>query len=175
MTRSILLCIVLAAMACGSESKDSFQHYANKEQAYSIAQPDGWQVAAANGFAQLSPKSDQTKRKHTIMIRSAEKPREIAEGRITSNEDVVAATARVLRGLPRANVSAPNRIEGAELSGARFSLSFVPRGMTSRYRREHAVLVGAHHIYHVIYTSPANEPIDEASFVRVVATLTEEG
>jgi hypothetical protein len=174
--RVATLLAVVTVVACGnSGSSEVGKVYRNEAQGYAVAQPDGWDVSTVREHAQLTS-SSASKRKHTIVIRSTPKPAELKEGQRTTNATIAAATERVLRDLPHAKLEATaKKIEGTELAAVRFSLSFTPRGLARRYQREHAVLVGTKHIYHVIYTAPASEAIDEASFARVVATLSEEG
>jgi hypothetical protein len=176
MRRYTLLALTLC-VACGtSGSGGSDRIYANPAQGYSIAKPNGWEASRLRDVVELTPTDNSAKRKHTIVIRSTAKPRELREGKPATKEAIVATTERVLRGLPRAKLEAKaTSIDNSELPAMRMSISFVPQGFTRSYRREHAVLIGAKHIYHVFYTSPASEPVDEASFARVVTTLTEEG
>lgn len=163
---------ILTLAACAGGDSSSFDRYANGEQRYAVAQPDGWKPATVRGVTQFSS-SNADLTKHTIVVRAADIPPEITEGKATTHKDVIAATERALRGLPRAKVGSPETLLGGELPGARFSLTFVPRGKTSTYRREHAVLIGAKRLFHVMYTRPGNEQIDEAAFKQMVTTLTE--
>lgn len=176
MTSRYGVLILAVCVACGGSSSSSDHGYTDEAHGYSIAKPDGWEASPVRNGVQLSPTNGAAKRKHTIVIRSTERPRELREGQPATKDAIVATTERVLRALPRAKLeSQATSIAGTGLPATRFSLSFDPPGLARTYRREHAVLVGAKHIYHVFYTSPANEPIDEASFTRVVTTLSEEG
>jgi hypothetical protein len=169
-----LLFTVFAVAACGGGSPPSDRVYANESQGYALVRPQGWEVSEVRGHTQLAPTWDKAKAKHTIVIRAAAKSAQIFEGKPTTPADLAESTERALRGLPRAKLAAKATLEGTELPGVRYSVSFVPRGLGKTYRREHALIVGSKHVFHVIYTSPANEPVDEASFKTVVATLTEE-
>jgi hypothetical protein len=175
--KATLVPIVVALAGCAvSDSlvSTSEQRYHNETQGYAVDQPSGWSPAIVRGSAQFSPGAAD-KQRHTIVVRSATKPREMIEGQPTTTEQLVAATERVLRGLPKAKLGDRAPIVGAELPGTRFTVTFVPRGQTKSYRRDHAVLVGTKRIFHVFYTSPVNEPVDEAAFKAMVTSLTEEG
>jgi hypothetical protein len=167
------LMLALSLAACApSDSSDAFERYANAEQRYTVAQPDGWKPAIVRGLTQFST-ANADRAKHTIVVRAADLPPEITEGKRTTHKDVIAATERALRGLPRAKLGAPESLLTGQLPGARFSVTFVPRGKQATYRREHAVLIGTRRLYHVMYTRPDDEPIDAAAFQQMVTTLTE--
>jgi len=174
--RHAATCLALfLCSACGiGGSSEPKRRYSNEAQGYVIAQPDGWTAWEHRGFAQLTPVRSKSMQRHTIVIRAAKKPQQVVDGKPTTDADLVAATERVLRALPKSTLSTKAAFDG-ELKGVRFSLSFVPRGLTRPYRREHALLLGSTHVFHIIYTSPSNEPMDEASFRTVVTTLSEEG
>jgi len=173
--------LVLVTVACGSTDSvklETGEPYTNEEQAYSVLQPPGWIATSVRGSTQFTIKPDgqPTKRaKHTIVVRATTKPSELTEGKPTTRDDVIAATQKVLLALPRSTLTSTQPLPNAELSGTRFTVTFVPPAQRKEYRREHAVLVGTQHIYHVIYTAPASEAIDEAAFTEIVNTLTERG
>ena len=167
--------LLLAAVCACAASDNSGREYISEKHGYAVAQPEGWEVAEVRGFAQLSPQADAKRKKHTIVIRAANKPPQIRDGQSTTPAEIVESTERVLQGLPRAKLSKKTQVEGSSLPAVRFSVSFVPSGVTRTYRREHALLIGSKRVYHIFYTSPANEAIDEASFRKVITSLTEEG
>ena len=171
--------LTLLLSACTASEPMSFEtgeRYENAEQGYGLTQPVGWTRDLVRGSAQFAPTagaSGKRNAKHTIVVRASEKPRELKEGKPTTNEDVIAATELVLRGMPQAKLTAKSAIADARLPGARFSVTFVPPGHKQRYRRDHAVLVGTSRVFHVLYTGPAGEPVDEAAFNKMVFTLSE--
>jgi hypothetical protein len=171
MTRVSLVALVASIASCNGSS-DSGAHYAGH--GFAANPPTGWQSAEVRGNVQFTSR-EPARAKHTIVIRAAEKPRELREGTPSTVDGIVDTTAIVLRALPKSNVASRTTIAGAELPGAVFSLSFVPRGLETRYRREHAVLVGKKRMFHVIYTAPADETVDKTAFDRIVTTLAEEG
>jgi len=173
-----LVAIVFASLAAACSASESIevrstQRYVSSDGAFSVERPEGWNVKLLNGGLVQFSDGDAAHAKQTIVIRAADKPRELIEGKLTTIGDVIVATERVLRGMPRAKLGVRRDVGRAALLGVRFSLTFVPRGLTRTYRREHAVLMGSDHLFHVIYTSPASEPIDEAAFDHMVSTLTE--
>lgn len=171
-SRVAAMFITALLTACGG-SEPNHERYDNAEQRYSVAQPEGWTPSIVRGSAQFTSRAGAALKKHTIVVRAAEMPREITEGKSTTRDDVVAATARVLNAMPRARVGEGQVVASTELPATRFSLTFLPRGFKETYRREHVVLVGSKRLYHVIYTAPAGESIDEAAFKTMVTTLTE--
>lgn len=171
---------VLTACGSGSNPSAGEERYTNQAQGYSVDQPVGWNPSIVRGFAQFAPKQETTRsaqnQNHTIVVRAGLIRRELKEGKPTTNDDVAAATENVLRELPRAQIGARTQLQGAVLPGVRFSMTFVPPGRTARYRREHALLFGTQRkVFHVIYTAPAGEQIDEQAFKTMVTTLGEEG
>jgi hypothetical protein len=172
-TATLLLAITLCACRA-SDSSSSAKRYANKEQGYSVAEPESWTPALVRGYAQFSS-SNADARRHTIVVRASDKPKELVEGKPTTREDVLVATEKVLRALPGVELQPARPLGGAKLAGARYSLTFTPSNAQGRYRRDQATLVGRKHVYRVIYTAPADEPIDEAAFQQMISTLGEEG
>lgn len=166
--RRILL--LATALGCGAtESPNNV--FRNQTDAYAVAQPVGWTTSNDHGATRFAPRSG----KQTIVVRSALRPQEIVEGKPTTDDDLVAATARVLVHLSRARILGQNALEGGELAGVRFTLTFVPRGQRVAYQRVHAVLFGARHVFHVIATAPQGESIDQSALNEMISTLTEEG
>jgi hypothetical protein len=150
--------------------------YRHAEQGYMVATPKGWTATMVRGSAQFAPPvgAKSAGRKHTIVIRAQERPAELTEGKPATREDMLLATEKVLRALPRATVGARTAIADSELPAARYSLTFAPPLADGRsYRREHVVIVGSKRLFHVIYTAPAGEAVDEAALVAMASTLTE--
>jgi hypothetical protein len=173
MTRAALSMVLACGLgACALPDSDDRSRYSDPHEAYTVVQPDGWTPGIVRGHTELRRNDAQHKR-HTIVIHSNTRPAEITDGKATTREDVVATTTKVLRALPKASVSDARPIADTTIPATRFSLTFEPRGLATRYRREHAVLVGSKHLYHVIYTAPANEAIDEGAFTTMVSSLTE--
>ncbi len=171
--RALVCTSLLVAMGCGVSASESQERY-DSQQGYVVDLPDGWTPVLVRGAVQFTPSASKLAR-HTIGVRAADRPSQIGEGTPATFGAIVATTEKALRGLPRSKLAASSPLEGAELPGARWALTFVPRGLTRSYRREHVILVGAKHVFHVMYTAPATEPVDEAAFRSVVTTLLEEG
>lgn len=79
--KCLSLLLTIGAVACGNNAEPtsgahSSNRYANAEQHYAVDQPDGWRVSLDRGFARFTS-NDQTKAKHTIVIRSAVRPQEL--------------------------------------------------------------------------------------------------
>ena len=173
MTRvSAAFVLALGVSSCSVQDDDDVQRYSDPDKTYVVAQPSEWEAAITRGHTELRS-TDRQRTRHTIVIRSAVRPREIVDGKPTTREDVVTATTKALRALPRSSVRAVTTVEDTEIPATRFSLTFQPRGLSALYRREHVLLLGAKHLYHVSYTAPANEAIDERAFSTMVTTLTE--
>jgi len=171
MKGSISLLLATSLAACAA-SDDDRQRYVDPAKSFEVVQPDAWRSTMVRGSAEFR-RSDPHHGRHTIIVRTAERPREITEGKPTTRDDVVEATTRVLKALPKAKLDKTQPVAGADLSATRFSLTFEPRNAKGRYRREHAVLVGNKHVFHVIYTAPIGESIDEQAFNTMISTLTE--
>src|SRR5512146_3255463 len=107
--------IIVASCGTMETVNHSTVRYTNAEQHYSVDQPDGWSWSLDRGAARFAPTDNETEAKHTIVVRSALRPREVTEGKATTNDDLSAATARVLAALPRAKVEGPIPIENAAL------------------------------------------------------------
>jgi hypothetical protein len=165
---AILCCTLLVACAAGGSER----RHVEVGQDYSVDQPDGWEATSVRGATRIAPGPSAKEAKHTITIRAADRPHEIVEGKRARREDIVAATERVLRAMPQAKLEHHRELEGDALSGVRFSVTFVPRGLATKYRRQHVLLFGSSsRIFHVFYTAPAHEPVNEDAFETVVTTL----
>ena len=178
--RVVAICSLVLVAACGGSepnASSSEHRYVNKAHGYSVDQPAGWSQSTVRGVDWFAPSGEaktEKNRKHTIVVRAAERRTELKEGTPTSKEDVIAATSQVLKSMPHAKVGASSALEGTPLPGVRFSLTFVPPGLSKTYRREHIVLMGKK-LFHVIYTAPVDEAVDETAFNSIVNTLREEG
>lgn len=170
--RRLTLFLPMLAAACIGEDRDDAVRYSDPAKTFEVVQPDAWRPQQVRGSVEFRREGVPHKR-HTIVVRSSERPLELIEGRKTTRDDVVAATASALSAMPNADVGAPQPVARAELPATRFSLTFEPRSVSGRYHREHAVLTGRTHLFHVIYTAPVGEPIDERAFTNLVSTLTE--
>jgi len=170
MNGRILIAMVLAACS-GSDRDESSQIYSNKADGYSVGQPDGWNTSDDRGSTRFSRSTG----KQTIVVRSARRPTEITEGKPTTNEDVIVATSLVLQRMSRTKLVDPVRVENAELTGVRFTLTYQPPDVRTPYQRTHVVLFGEKRLYHVIQTAPQGEPVDDGALKEMVSTLTEEG
>lgn len=162
------------ALGCASDAGPSAERLTSTAHGFSVEQPAGWADTVVRGSVQLAP-VDAKLARHTIVVRATERPREIVEGTPATPAAIIATTEQVLRDWPRTTVAPRGHLSAARLPGARFALTFLPRRLDRTYRREHVVLVGARRVFHVMYTAPANEAIEESALDRVVATLAEEG
>lgn len=168
--------LALALFACaGSEAvTHSAVRYTNAEQHYSVDQPDGWTVGLERGAARFSP-ADKVKARHAVVIRSALRPRELVEGKPTTDEDVIAATSKVLTSLPQAKLEDKTVLPSGGLAGVRFTVTFTPIRSSTRYRRTQVTLFGHNRLFHVIYVAPEADVVDEDVLKQMVSTLDEEG
>jgi hypothetical protein len=167
--RFVVVAVLAASCGGGTERPEPEQIFQNREHGYSVGQPEGWTTSNDRGSTRFSPANG----KQTIVVRSALRPNEIIEGKPTSNDDVIAATRKVLAQLsPR--VGGPNPIDDAELTGVEFELTFKPPSVGTLYQRKHVVLFGQQRIFHVIWTAPQGEGFEEAAMRLVVSTLKEE-
>jgi hypothetical protein len=170
---SLLAALVAAACADSEPTSNAERRHASPELGLSVGSPAGWTAITKRGALELAPEAELAGRaKHTIVIRAAERPRELRDGTPATRDGLVAATETALRAFPRAKLEQTRALEGTSFDGVRVSMTFVPRGLARTYRREHAMLIGKR-LYHVMYTAPAGEPIDEDAFKTVLTTLGE--
>jgi hypothetical protein len=142
----------------------------NKEQHYSVDVPEDWVTSSPRGVAQFaSPKLPR----HTIIIRVADRPKSLGESKPATDDALVDVTEHVLASLPKATMEKRSVLTAAELPGVLFDLTFAPHGAPVRYHRAHAFLLGEEHLYHVIYSAPAGEPIQTDAYNLIVHSLTE--
>lgn len=174
--RHLITLLALSSGCTGStESETANDHvlthrYDNREARYSLDAPDTWTVTQERGSTIFArPRSKQT-----IVVRSAPKPGELKEGHATTEADVVAATERGLKMLPRVAFRRRWQVKDAELSGEAFAFTFTPLSVGTSYQRTHVVLVGKTRLYHVVYTAPAGEAIANDVLEEMVAGLKEE-
>lgn len=169
---SFALPLLLVLACAGSDRSQPSQFYTDKPAGYSVGQPDGWSTSDDHGATRFS----SPRGKQTIVVRSTPRPAEIVEGKPTENADIVEATRRVIQRMARREkVADPIRVRDSELPGARFSFSYRPQNARTAYRREHVVLFGERHIYHVFQTAPLDEAFDAQAMQMMVSTLSEEG
>lgn len=161
---------ILTAACGGSDRPEPNQFYQNRADGYSVGQPDGWITSTDRGSTRFAP----TNGKQTIVVRSAPRLSEIIEGQPTSNDDITDATRRVLERMT-AKLDEPKSINGSELPGVEFSLTYRPPSIGRDYRRTHVVLFGRKRLFHIIQTGPQGEVLDENAMRLMVSTLTEEG
>lgn len=165
----VVACVLVG---CTDSSSVATRRVADEIGSFSLDVPEAWTSSTVRGLKQFS--SDAPKReKHTVVIRSAVRPAELADGVPSRQRELETVTKKALLAMPEAELRSSVMLIDARLAGVRFSMTFAPRGLSRRYRREHVLLVGSHHIYHVIYTSPASDMIDEASFKTMYSTLAE--
>jgi hypothetical protein len=157
---------VLALLGCGTA--DQSVDLRRSEEGYSLQEPDGWTPTRVRNSMQFTAPNTPQTRRHAIVVRTAPIPKE------SSTAELVVATERVLRALPAARMDEPRIWSNGTLPGTRFSVTFKPSGQHATYVREHAVLFGRR-MFHVIYTAPAGEKIDEAAFLKILNSLNEEG
>jgi hypothetical protein len=163
--------LLLSFAACSSD--DALPRYENHDHSVSVQQLEQWEIGEVRGAIQFSPRA-AARARHRIVVRSAEKPREVREGVPATSDNLVSTTERVLKDTPRGTLVRGASIE-TSLPAAHFVLTFVPRGLTTRYRRDHVVLIGKQHVFHVTYTAPATEAMDADAFNSIVKSLEEEG
>ena len=163
---------VLVVSACAATDNPNAQRYENRSQGYSVAQPDGaWRETTDQGATMFI---GTARARHTITLRSTARPMTLGE--LACNIDNVAATTKhVLLAMPNAKLVGELTPVGTELPARQFMLTYKPgRTKGKTYQRLDAVVVGEKHIFHVIYTAPASEPIDEQTFTEMVQTIREE-
>lgn len=170
--RLAALSVCMLLMSCADSSTVSTRRLANETDKFSLDVPDGWSSETVRGLMQFATDAPNLE-KHTVVIRSAVRPAELSDGVASTQRELESATKKVLLAMPEAELGSSATLIDAKLSGVRFSMTFAPKGLARRYRREHVLLVGSHHVYHVIYTSPAEQAIDEASFKTMYSTLAE--
>jgi hypothetical protein len=170
--KAAALLMASSLFACGASERisGSGDRYVNQEQAYSLELPDGWQATSVRGAIRLAPNGNS---KHSITIRSAPRLDQI-EGKILTNDVLAAETLRTLQALPRMHLVNKAPVEGTEIPGETFTLTFVPTGQRNMYRRTHVVLLGTKHIFHVIEVAPDGDSLDERSLKELVTTFKEE-
>ncbi len=162
----------LGALACGQS--DDRPRYESPEDHCTLVAPVGWTPKREySSLVFVGPQGDRALT--TITIRAIPIEGEWTQPR--TPDLVVAATEKVLRGLPAAKLAGREEISAGDFSGVAFDLSFVPDGKRGRYDRRHVVFTvgGRGYIYHIIHTAPAGRLKDSAKvFADVLATLREE-
>lgn len=170
--RRIVPLVIPFLYACNMVDSRFTQRYENKSQGYSVAQPnDAWTESVDRGATVFTTVERQ---KHTIVVRSTARPDSLGENAPCTMDNLAAATKRVLLGMPGAKMVRQDSPEGTELPAKQFVLTFRPStGKGKLYQRHDAVVLGEKHIFHVIYTAPATDTIDEQTLNEMIQTIRE--
>ena len=172
MTRRVLFVVALMAAGAAACAAD-VPRYVAKDDHFSIAPLDGWRAERQLGsvvFVQDEVGEDTGEA--TIAVRSVAK--DWAERRDTAQ--LLAATEKVLRSLPGAQVSGPVKVDKAGAAAFAFDLTWTPEGQGgARFERRHVVVIGRGRVLHLLHTGPAGSLADtQKDFDAVVATIREE-
>jgi hypothetical protein len=167
---NFLLSLTILAACTSSDDGIETKTLVNKDQHYRLERPQDWEPSSVRGMAQLVTTKLP---RHTIVIRVADRPVSLGESRPGTDASIVDMTERVLMDLPKAKLADKSAVTGSELPGVVFDLTFAPHSAHGRYHRAHALLLGQEHLYHVIYSAPANEPIQWDAYNAVVRSLNE--
>jgi hypothetical protein len=164
--------LTLSVLAACTSSNDGIETntFVNKDQGYRVETPQGWDATNVRGMTQLATAKLQ---KHAIVIRVADRPPTLGEGKPSTDTALIDQTERVLKDLPKAKLTDKSSVTGADIPGVMFDLTFAPQNVRGRYHRAHALLLGKEHLYHVIYSAPAGEPIQWDAYNAVVRSLNE--
>ncbi len=157
----------------GESSSDPIatHRFVDREGKYSLDAPDAWRASRERGSTVFVLPSS----KQTVVVRSAPKPREMIEGRATTAEAVFDSTEQVLRALPNAALAKRWHFGAADMPAEAFVVTFKPRSTPGKtYQRTHVVLVGRERLFHVVYTTPLDEPFATDVLEGMVAGLREE-
>jgi hypothetical protein len=137
--KTALAFLVVVAGCTSSSEEVPTTTFVNKEQHYRVELPQGWEANDAHGLSQFSsPKLG----KHAIVVRVADRPASLGEGKPNNNDAIVDVTERVLKDLPKAKLSSRAVINGSDTPGVLFELTFAPHSARGRYHRAHALLLG---------------------------------
>ena len=164
--------IALIALAACTSSDDTppTTHVVNKDQHYSLDAPDGWTQSTVRGMAQFSsPKLPR----ETIVVRVADRPSSLGESKPATDDALGDMTQHVLASLPKGVMGMTSPVSGGELPGVVFNVTFSPHTAPGRYHRAHAFLLGKQHLFHVIYSAPADEPMQWDAYNVIVHSLSE--
>lgn len=157
--------IALAAVAACTDSSPERERYEDAQHHYSLLLPSGWKPATVRDATELAPPDAK---RHRIVIRHSEKG-------TRPDAQIVSATETVLKSLPAAlSYSDEGAVVAGQLHGQRYRVTYVPPGLHERFQRTHIVLLGRN-VFHIIYTAPAGERVNETALNEVINTLTEEG
>lgn len=171
MLRATLFGAAIAGlMACQADSRP---RYVSEQDHFSIIELPGWTEKRDRGSVVFVGSAADGLDRNTIVIRAVPREGDWVQERTFAR--VAPATTVVLEALPGAKVSAPTPLASDRFEGARFELSFAPRGKDTRYERTHVVLLGDLYLFHIIHTSPEGDLHYTAGiFDEVVASLREE-
>lgn len=168
-----MVALVLLLNACtGDDGPVHETHrWVSVERDYSLQVPDGWTFREERGSTVFTAPDG---RKHSVVLRTAPIPHEIAEGRSTSKDDITKATQQVVQSLPSAHVQRRWTLDDSTLPAEAFSVDFQPSSTKQRYQRHHVVLIGSHRIYHLIHTAPTTEQVTASLVSHMAASLRED-
>jgi len=170
---SIFIPVLLASCTGrdASRSDRPSHHYKAPDGSFSVDAAEDWTASIDRGASLFVPAKGG---KQTIVVRSSTRHKELKEGHQASNDDLANATADVLGRLPSAAIEKRWKVSGDGLSGEAFSVRFTPQTVHQPYHRTHVVLFGKSKLFHVIYTAPADDTIDESALNEMVSSLREE-
>ena len=157
------------AAACAAD----VPRYVARDDHFSIAPLDGWRAERQLGSVVfVQDEVGEGAGAATIAVRSV--PKDWAERR--SPELLLAATEKVLRALPGAQVSGPVKVDKDGAAAFAFDLTWTPEGQGgARFERRHVVVIGRGRVLHLLHTGPAGSLADtQKDFDAVVATIREE-
>jgi hypothetical protein len=165
----ILLVALVAACQSGDRGGDI---HVDPRDHVSFAVPDGFRLTRDRDAWILVGEKERAGA--TILIRSVARD---GWSQDRSSEMVLASTEIALRAYPGASVKGPTKLDDAPYPGFAFDLTFEPRAKRGeRYRRRHATLISAGHVFHVVETWPATQ--DETArrdYRHVLDSVREEG
>jgi hypothetical protein len=171
--RLLLGCVLIVGCGSSEDRSTDLRLFSDHAGGYSTVEPDAtWTKSTDRGAVIFVGTGNRSK--HTIVIRAAEKPSQLAENTPSTPTNVAIATERVLSAMPGARVEKKWQVEGTDLPTTEFSLTFTPTAASRRtYQRRHAEITASKHIFHVVYTAPADEDIDQATYDAMVAAIQE--
>ena len=159
-----LALLVVASCAGSSERAPAGERFTSEDVPFSCELPRDW---AAHGDRGAILFTSTAHAKRTIAVRVV--PLAGADA-----AKVLDATRVAIERLPEVRRTDTRVVDG-DLDCTFYELSFVPPGLRSRYARTHVVLVGEHHVFHVIETAPAGTGRDDAIVANLIASFREEG
>ena len=167
--RSVIAAAVLTlAVACGSDAGPA-ERYQATDDGVSFARVADWSIRRERATLLLTKSGDPA----TIAIRVT--PR-AGWSEPRDQRNVFPAVARVLEGLPAAQVSGPADVPSVDRPAAAYEVDFTPPGpKRARYHRRHVTILSDHKIIHVFVTGPAGLLVSSRdAFDTIVKTIREE-